>query len=344
MTDRFDPQFDPQFDPYSREQQLRAESDSWDTTVIEDARPGDIPVIDLGEYFGGNDNALDSVAQQLRQACENTGFFSLTGHGVDWSLVDALFEQIAIFHQQPVRKKLSLRMDREDWPHGGMGYLPFKNAKLPSREKVNHNEAFLVKADHNIALSDNQWPTAAELPAFQSTVETYAQELKNLGNRMLPVYARALEMPADFFNDAFIDPLYRLRMTHYPSMVNEPGSEFGINPHVDTTFSTILAQDAPGLVIFGEQRRTWLRVPVLDQAFVVNTGELLRQWTNDRFISVKHFANNNRSEDSRYSIPFFLNANADYVMHCVPSCQSASNPPKYPPVSYSQSQAIAQGE
>ena len=333
-----------QYDPFSREAQLRAESDSWDTSVIDEATSDDIPVIDLGDYFDGNEAALESAASQLRQACETVGFFSLTGHGVDWSLVSQLFEQIGRFHQLPLDDKLAIRMDRAGWPHGGMGYLPFKNAKLPSREKVNHNEAFLVKADHNISLAHNQWPDPAALPAFRSTVQNYTDELTRLGKRLLPVYARALDMPADFFDEAFINPLYRLRMTHYPALGESSNTEFGINPHVDTTFCTILAQDAPGLVIFGEQRQTWLRVPVIDQAFVVNTGELLRQWTNDRFISVKHFANNNRSEHSRYSIPFFLNANADYVMRCVPSCFSESNPAKYPPVSYSQSQAIAQGE
>jgi len=87
---------------------------------------------------------------------------------------------------------------------------------------------------------------------------------------------------------------------------------------------------------------------VLEGAFVVNTGELLRQWTNDRFISVKHFANNNHygigDQCSRYSIAFFLNANSEYRMTCIPSCCGPDNPAKYLPLSYAESQAVAQGE
>jgi isopenicillin N synthase-like dioxygenase len=89
----------------------------------------------------------------------------------------------------------------------------------------------------------------------------------------------------------------------------------------------------------------------MKDAIIVNTGELLLQWANDHFLSVKHFANHNLSPSSsnekptsRYSIPFFFNANSDYRMHCIPTCCSGSNPPKYPPFSYEESQALAQGE
>ena len=161
---------------------------------------------------------------------------------------------------------------------------------------------------------------------------------------MLPIYARALNMPKDFFNDAFINPLYRLRMTHYPAVALDPENAFGIAPHVDTSFCTILAQDQPGLTIFSERRKVWVNAPVVKDSFIVNTGELLKQWTNDRFLSTRHFAKNNTGTQSRYSIPFFFNANPHYVMSCIPSCCSGSNPAKYPPISYTQSQGVVQGE
>ena len=235
-------------------------------------------------------------------------------------------------------------MDRPDWPVGGVGYLPLKNLKLPARAKGNLNEAFIVKCDHKLGMTDNQWPDEEAIPGFREAVEKYAAALETLGNRLLPIFANALEMPADFFDEAFVSPLYRLRMTHYPPLAEMPGDEFGIAPHVDTTFCTILAQDRPGLCIFSEARQQWIRAPLLENSFIVNSGELLRQWTNDRFISVKHFANNNTAEQSRYSIPFFLNANSDYRMHCIPSCCGADNPSKYPPISYAESQGVVQGE
>ena len=333
------------FDPVAKERELKSESDSWDTSRPQEAQPNDIPVIDLAEYFkDGSEMALAKTADRLRQACEEVGFFIITGHSVSAALMQKMFELTRQFHALPSENKKSILMDRPEWPIGGIGYLPVKNMKLPARDKGNLNEAFIVKRDHQIGFDDNQWPQASLIPEFREIVEHYADALEKLGKRLLPLFARALEMPADFFDEAFESPLYRLRMTHYPPVEGSPADEFGIAPHVDTTFCTILAQDRPGLVIFSERRRQWIKAPMLENAFIVNSGELLKHWTNDRFISVKHFANNNIGSTSRYSIPFFLNANSHYRMSCIPSCCSEENPPKYPPISYAESQAAVQGE
>ncbi|MBX2885219.1 MAG: hypothetical protein KTR32_35010 [Granulosicoccus sp.] len=334
-----------EFDPEEKEKQLREESNSWDTTQIEDAQPGDIPVLDLSEYFEtGSKTALNSIAQSLKTACEEVGFFSIVGHQVGKNQMQQMFETVRQFHALPLEVKQTLLMDRPDWPIGGVGYMPVKNRKLPSRDKPNLNEAFIVKCDNVLTMDDNQWPEESQLPKFRETVERYANTLENLGRRLMPIYATALNMPETFFDAAFTSPLYRLRMTHYPPLKLDSDDDFGIAPHVDTTFCTILAQDQPGLSIFSERRQIWVNAPALEDAFIVNTGELLKQWTNDRFLSVKHFANNNLGDQSRYSIPFFLNANPDYKMTYIESCCGPDNPPKYPPISYNESQATVQGE
>ena len=333
------------FDAAAKEQQLRSESEQWDTSTPEDAQPDDIPVIDLEPWFNtGSESELSRVADQLRVACEQTGFFSIIGHQVSSNDINATFEQVRLFHALSVEQKREILMDRADWPVGGMGYLPLKNRKLPARQSGNVNEAFIIKCDDQLGMNDNQWPDAAWLPKFRGQVERYAQQMVALGKRMLPIYARALDMPADFFDEAFVNPLYRLRMTHYPAVKSDPENAFGIAPHVDTSYCTILAQDRPGLTVFSERRKVWVNAPVVKDSFIVNTGELLKQWTNDRFLSTRHFANNNTSFESRYSIPFFFNANPHYVMSCISSCCSADNPAKYPPISYAQSQGVVQGE
>ncbi len=333
------------FDAQAKEQSLKSESEQWDTSKPEDAKPDDIPVIDLAPYFSTGDEAeLNKVAEQLRIACEETGFFSIVGHQISGGDVQDTFAQIRQFHQLPVDTKKTLLMDRPDWPVGGMGYLPFKNRKLPARDTGNLNEAFILKSDDQLGMDDNQWPEKSALPQFRAIVERYAGQMENLGKRMLPIYAKALGVSEDFFNEAFDKPLYRLRMTHYPATKADPENAFGIAPHVDTSFCTILAQDKPGLTVFSERRQVWVNAPVVDGGFIVNTGELLKQWSNDRFLSTRHFANNNTGTESRYSIPFFFNANPHYVMSCIPSCCSENNPAKYPPISYAQSQGVVQGE
>ena len=334
-----------EFDPHAKEQALRSESEQWDTSAPEDALADDIPLIDLSEYFADDSaEALNSVAEQLRVACEETGFLSIVGHGISSADMHQTFDQVRQFHAQPIDIKNQILMDRPDWAVGGMGYLPLNNRKLPARQTGNVNEAFIVKCDDQLGMNDNQWPDSAQLPDFRQVVERYAQQMEQLGKRMLPIYAKALNAPTDFFQDAFVNPLYRLRMTHYPSVADDTGSAFGIAPHVDTSFFTILAQDQPGLTVFSERRKVWVKAPVVENAFIVNTGELLKQWTNDKFLSTRHFANNNTGSQSRYSIPFFFNANPHYVMSCVPSCFDDNNPSKYPPISYAQSQGVVQGE
>jgi isopenicillin N synthase-like dioxygenase len=333
------------FDPQAKEAQLQNESKSWDTSQIFPALVDDIPIIDVAEYFTTeSDAALEKVAEKLRDACLSVGFCSIIGHQFPRDLLNQAFTEARRFFTLPMESKTALLMDRPDWPVKAVGYLPVNNFKLPARDKGNLNETFVVKHDHLVRLEDNQWPNEDQLSGFRTNTEHYAVQIEDLAKHLLPIYARALELDKDFFAPAFTSPLYRLRMTHYPLMEQKATDEYGIAPHVDTTFFTLLAQNSPGLVIFSEKRQCWIHAPVIEGAFIVNTGELLKQWSNDRFVSVKHFANNNTGDEARYSIPFFFNANPDYKMECLPTCCSVDNPPKYPPISYLESQGVVQGE
>jgi isopenicillin N synthase-like dioxygenase len=333
-----------QFDPAAKERQLRSESDSWDTSAPVVPEPGDVPTVDVGPYFASGDAAdLATAAAALREASEQVGFHQLVGHGVPLAGTADILANACRFHDLSHETRAAILMDRPDWPIGGSGYLPKGERKLPRRAKGNLNEAFLVKTARTIGFDDNQWLPDDALPGFRTSVESYARSVEALALRLLPVYAVALDLEPDFFAEAFTQPFWRLRLTHYPPHQPVADDNFGIAPHVDTTFFTLLLQGGPGLNIFSERRQQWISVPVVDDAFVVNSGELLRQWSNDRFLSTRHFANNTSGE-SRYSVPFFFNANADYPMECLPSCHGPGNPPRYPTISYKESQAVVQGE
>lgn len=334
------------FDPAKRERELRRESESWDTTTARPAADGDIPVIDVAAWFeSGSAHHLEEVARKLASASETIGFHQLVGHGFDRAVADAAFDATRHFHAQPIEVKEAIAMDRPEWPVGGVGYLRVGERKLPRRARGNLNEAFLVKSDIGVGFDDNQWPDEAVVPGFRSTIQDYADHIVALAVRLLPAYAVALDLEPDYFTTAFRDPFWRLRLSHYPGTGAGPRPEggYGIAPHVDTTFFTLLRQESPGLTVYRAISDEWIVVPVVEDAFVVNCGELLRQWTNDRFLSTRHFADNPTAH-SRYSIPFFFNANPDHVMAPLPGCSGPGNPLRYPPVSYRQSQAAVQGE
>lgn len=333
-----------------REAALAAEAATWDTQNIEPAQPGDIPTIDLSGWLdaeGRQQNKPDSdrtmqLSSELGRACREVGFFYLVGHGIPQSLIASVLEQGRRFHSCSEAIKQAVAMDQPSVVQG-VGYLPLMHQKLPRRALGNNNEAFIVKRDGALRLEHNLWPSEQQLPGFRGVLEHYANAVESLALALLPLYARSLGVAADFFDEGFTDPLYRLRLTRYPAR-NAEAKSFGIGPHVDTTFLTILAQDAPGLVVYSERRCCWVRVQTLEGGLVVNSGELLKQWTNDEFLSVKHFANNADPSNQRYSVPFFFNANSDYPMTCVPTCTGPDRPAKYPPVSYAQSQGVVQGE
>ena len=336
------------FDPAARERELHDEAASWDTSAPVPAEPQDIPTVDVGPWFASGDPTdLEAAARVLRDACERVGFHQLVGHGISDQEIAEIFAMNRAFHALDDEVKEPILMDRPGHPIGGSGWMPVGERKLPRRAKGNLNEAFLVKRDQHLGFDDNQWLDDAVLPGFRAAVESFNLRVEELALRLLPVWAVALDLPADFFASAFAHPFQRLRMTHYPPDLSHgdgaADEDFGIAPHVDTTFFTLLLQDAPGLSIFSAERNRWLSAPCEPGAFMVNSGELLRTWSNDRVLSTRHFANNSATE-SRYSIPFFFNATADFPMECLPSCHGPGNPPRYPTISYNESQAVVQGE
>lgn len=295
-----------------------------------------IPVIDLGPYLAGDPGALDRTAGALRVALTEIGFYFIVNHGIPSERVRAVFAQAARFHAQPLAAKLAVKLDKHN-----VGYLPLQGDTLRTSTvatvtKANLNEAFFVARDlpagHPDVVADrrfrsaNRWP--ADLPGFRETVVAYCDALELLVRRLVPIYARALDLPAEYFDVAFREPQYKLRMTHYPQQPEPSDDEFGIAPHTDTSFLTLLAPNTvPGLQI-RTQTGTWIDPPAIADAFVVNGGQLLQRWTNDRFLATPHRAVN-RTGGERYALAFFCDANIDWPVAAVPTCVGPDNPPKY---------------
>ena len=221
---------------------------------------------------------------------------------------------------------------------------PEQNRKLPARRFPNANEAFITKRDDVARGSVVPWPLETEVPGFRTATERYTKAMIELSKKMLPIYACALELEETYFDRFFELPFYRMRQTRYPVVNGRAGEGEGIAPHVDTSFFTVLAVTGPGLVVWSERAQEWVAANPGKDELVVNTGELLKRLTNDKFLATRHLVPVNRGPRERYSLPFFFNAQGDVEMGVLPTCCSAEDPPKYRPTSYYDSQAAAQGE
>jgi isopenicillin N synthase-like dioxygenase len=310
------------------------------------AAAAQIPVIDFGPLFAGEPGALPNLANAARHACENVGFFYALNHGVPETLIERAFAASRQFHSMPLAAKLKLRLNDNN-----IGYLPI-DASVQGASTVhkatrpNRNESFFISHDRGPDHPDviagtplrgrNQWPAGhtGGRPEMRRDMMAYFAALGAMCDRMLPVFAVALDMPADFFTSFFAGEGHaNLRFLHYPPQ--DPGEDnlFGQAPHTDNSFMTALARtDVPGLAVrlpSGE----WFPPPIIPGTFLINLGNIMRRWSNDRFLSTPHGVLND-SGTERYSIAYFHSPNPDSVIECLPSCTGADNPARYPPAVY----------
>ena len=300
---------------------------------------GAIPLIDVSAYLAGAPGAAERAARELRFAFEHVGFYYLAGHGVPQKLIDGQYEAAARFHAQPTDAKLAVKVDEHN-----IGFMPIAseapNAKAQGM-KPSQNEAYFVRrertADDPDVLSGrrfhamNKWP--ANLPGFREQTLAYMDTLEILCKKLVPLYALALGLPANFFDVPFAKPHMILRMSRYPAIDGSDDKVANLVPHTDSGFMTLLPPNkVQGLSILLPDRR-WLDAPHIDGAYVVNGGDILHRWTNERFLSTPHRVRN-LSGGLRYAIPFFFDPDHDTRIECLPSCRSLERPAKYPPIKF----------
>jgi isopenicillin N synthase-like dioxygenase len=124
-----------------------------------------------------------------------------------------------------------------------------------------------------------------------------------------------------------------LRFLHYLPQEMAEDNTFGRAPHTNNSFMTALARtDVPGLAVRPPSGE-WVAPPIISRTFLINLGNIIRRWSNDRFLSTPHGVLNESGTD-RYSIAYFHSPNPDSVIECVPTCTSPDNQPRYRPAVY----------
>ena len=202
---------------------------------------GEIPLIDVGGFLAGTAGAAEKAAAELRFAFENVGFYYLAGHGVPQKLIDDTYAAAARFHAQPMEAKLAVRVDEHN-----IGYMPIPEKAPPNAaaqgKKPSQNEAYFLRRERAAHDPDvlsgrrfhapNKWP--ADLPGFRDTALAYITTMERLCQKLVRLYALALDLPETFFDVCFSRPHMILRMSRYPAIDGTDDSVESLVPHTDS--------------------------------------------------------------------------------------------------------------
>lgn len=308
-----------------------------------------IPTVDIGPYFTGTKSAKRAVAQQIATACETIGFFTIVGHPVPQVLIDQTFDAAAAFFDQPQAVKDAVKPDSSSAARG-YHQLGTKNlAKtLGYDNPPDLREQFYIGPLENWSAQYKQYPDAAflyapniwpETPAdFRPIFSAYYTALERLSKDMMRLFALALDMEEAFFDDKIDRHFATLPANDYPALGYEPlPDQVRCGEHSDFGSLTILAvgEGQSGLQV-KTRDGAWINVSTQRGQYVVNIGDMMQQWTNNRWISNLHRVANPPSGSGasvrRQSIGFFLHPNFDARIECLPSCQDWADPARYPPV------------
>jgi isopenicillin N synthase-like dioxygenase len=285
-----------------------------------------VPMID----FAALAHDADTRAA-FRFACTRVGFFYLANHGVEQSMIDDAMAQARRFFDQPEAAKMQVHLSRSSH---ACGYVPVYG------ENGDVHEAFdVVTEDATIdgerfagdfRQPGNLWPEGDD--ALRRTLDLYSGRLRRLTRRLFSAFAEALDLSPDHFAPMTDRPISLLRLLHYPSQSpTDLDRAIGVRAHTDHECFTILSQDDVGGLQVRNHAGDWVEVPRTPGAFVVNIGDQLARWSNDRLASSLHRVINVSGRE-RYSIPFFVGANGDALIQALPGCVDDRHPAKYPPV------------
>ncbi|MGB3736166.1 MAG: 2-oxoglutarate and iron-dependent oxygenase domain-containing protein [Ilumatobacter sp.] len=297
----------------------------------------DVPVIDVSAFVQEQDRDAprtadaERIGAEVDRACREVGFFSVVGHGVDEAVVDSAYREAMAFFDLAMPDRLSVARPEAGYPYG---YNPFSaealNRSIGGDAPPDLKETFnvgpidapkldgVVDADQRAIYAPNLWPAAR--PALRPAIEAYYRSMSELASTLMRVFAVSLGLDDDWF-DPFVDRHpSALRLAHYPALASAPpiGSQRA-GAHTDYGTLTILRlDDEPGLQVESLDDE-WVDVKAPQGALVVNLGDLMQRWTNDRWRSTMHrvVVPDGGSGRRRLTMPFFHNANWDAVVECI---------------------------
>lgn len=288
-----------------------------------------VPVLDLARLDGD----AESLVAEAGSAYREFGFCGFQNHGIPDAVIAGAYDGIQRFFALPVDTKLDYRST----DGGQRGYTPFgteraRDNTVPDLKEFWHTGREMRGANPwPDIMRPNRWPR--EVPEFRPAVLALYEELDRLGRRILGVIARSLMLDENVFDPAVDRGNSILRAIHYPPVADTSTPAVRAARHEDINLITLLiGSSEAGLEILARDG-SWVPVTSIPGTIVVNIGDMMKRLTNHVLPSTPHRVVNPpgaAAGQSRYSIPFFMHPNPDYVIETLSQCITPDNPNRYP--------------
>ena len=302
-----------------------------------------IPVLDLALF---EKSEASVAAKELDGICCDIGFLVIKNHGIPKSIQETLHRAANEFFKQSIEEKMKVRRPSDDQ---NRGYIPYGEETLAKMHggdtPPDYKEVFAIgpydRPDDSYHSDANSYPNFAsnlwpEQPLnLKLAMKSYFTAMEALSKKLAGFFALALGLPENWFQEKLDKHASQLRLLNYPAPDNElaPG-QLRCGVHTDLGMMTILRNEkASGGLQVKPRGADWIDAPSLDDTFIVNIGDLLMRWTNDRWVSTPHRVAvptvQERSTSSRLSIGYFTRPNYNTPISCINTCTSDANPKKY---------------
>jgi isopenicillin N synthase-like dioxygenase len=295
-----------------------------------------IPRLDLGTYINGDAQQRKQFSDDIGKAFNDTGFVTITNHGLSKELIDKLYEQVKTLFALPEDVKLKYEKAELAGQRGytSKGKETAKGFKVPDLKEFWQIGQTVTDGDP----VKDEYPenlSVAELSEFNSVTREVYQKLEAAGIHLLRAISVYLDLPENYFDDKVHNGNSILRTLHYFPITDPdalPPDAVRAGAHEDINLITLLiGASADGLELLTRED-TWFPVKAHGEDVVVNVGDMLQRLTNNKLKSTTHRVVNPPREEmnkSRYSVPFFLHPKSEMDLTSLPSCIDALHPRLY---------------
>ena len=291
-----------------------------------------IPSVDLADFLSGDTVRKNDFVQKLGKAYEEVGFVAVKNHGVPDQLIGDLYKYVQEFFSLPLDHKKNYEIPELA---GQRGYTSFGKEHAKGSDAPDLKEFFQYGQVPRDNYKEEEYPAnvqVGEVAPFNITFDDAYRAFEKSGKSLLQAIALYLGLDEHYFDDYVHNGNSILRAIHYPPITHEPASAIRAEQHEDINLITLLVgASADGLEILTKQGE-WIPVTSLPDQIVVNVGDMLQRFTNNKLRSTTHRVVNPKRElwhTSRFSIPFFLHPRSSMSLRCLDSTVDASHPKLY---------------